>query len=599
MAETKKTATPRDYAVATWEVLVTSFKASPLAVTIKFIGSIISSIVPVATAYFAALTTTALAEAYNGNAEAASMVYWYILITAGLGLLLIVWNSFDSYVREILIYTIDARVSDKMYDHFLSLDFWRYDDKKTADLYDRAQRFSQFFSYIFDRLASVVTQCIGIIIAIIALFALSPGIATIVLVAIIPGIYIQFKISRLQAKHWNENIDVRRARWNIEYDLLQPNSIAELRLYGVVRHLLNLRQDLRDKDEKGRILKERRFIGKRVMSDGLESVAEVGSLLWIANDIIMHAQPIGQFIYVQQMVSRALTSASGFVSILGSIDEDMANLFDYQKFMKLKPRVPRNEQPAFAPKTIRFDDVWFHYKKSKKDALSGISLTIHRGQHVAIIGENGSGKSTLIKLLAGLYEPSRGAIMLDQQSLTTIDIADWQRRLSVLQQSFLQYRFATVQDNVVMGDVSKPFDQTAYEHALSLAEAAQFVKKLPKGDSTYPSRWMGEDDGSGTELSGGQWQRLALARNFYRDSEIIILDEPTSAIDGRAEAQIFNRLFAAKDKTIITVSHRLSTVKKADKIYVLSNGQIVESGTHDQLVAQNGEYVKLFASQME
>ena len=189
--------------------------------------------------------------------------------------------------------------------------------------------------------------------------------------------------------------------------------------------------------------------------------------------------------------------------------------------------------------------------------------------------------------------------MLDGVDLADIRVADWHRQLGVLQQDFTQYGFASARDNIVLGDVSKSVDEERLQTAMQQAEAREFLEKLPKGLDSFVHQWMEHEDGSsGVDLSGGQWQRLALARNFYRNSPIIILDEPTSAIDALAESRIFKRLFAMKNKTIVTVSHRLTTVQKADMIYLLENGAVVEQGTHAELVAKDGAYCRLFESQM-
>lgn len=602
MSKQSKKLSPKEYVKAIGEVAKLSFRTAPGAVTMKLSGAVISAILPIIITYFAALTTTALVEAYAGNAIAGQQAITLVLITAGLGLFSTVWQSIDQYVQQMMRYRVEAKVGDAMYSRFLSLEFWQYDDKDTADLYDRAQQFSQFYAYVFDRLAGVLSQLITLIVALVALVLVLPWIALIVIIAVIPGIYIQFKLSRAQVAHWNRNVDVRRTKSYIEWNLLQPKSIAELRLYGVVRHLLDLRQELRDKDEKERLIQERSYIGKRLMGDALETGAEVTALIWIVQQIITHAQPVGQFIYVQQIVSRALGGANGFVSQLSTIDEDLANLFDYQQFMDL-PVQRKSELPLLSvPQQITIKNVSFHYPINDKPVLKKINLQINRGQHVAIVGENGAGKSTLIKLITGLYAPTGGEILLDGTNLHNYSPESWHQYLSVLQQDFVHYSFTTVKNNIYFGDVSKPIESKSLQSAMKKAEADEFIDKLPRKLDTYPSNWMEDSEGNkGMDLSGGQWQRLALARNFYRDAPIIILDEPTSAIDALAEARIFDRLFAKNnEKTVITISHRLTTVEKADIIFVLSDGEIVQSGSHAELSAQkNGEYVRMFAAQLQ
>ena len=580
-------------------VAAITYKASPLAVFVKLAGTLITSILPIITTYFAALTTTALASAYAGNAEAGTKAIEYVLITAGLGVALTAWGSVEQYINQFVRYKIDAAISDQLYEQFLSLDFWRYDDKETADLYDKSKQFAQFFAYVFDKLATIFTSLVSLVAGLFALLFVSWWLALIVLGAVIPGVIIQFRLSRKQINHWNSNVETRRAKDMIEWNMFQVSAIAELRLYGMVRHLLNLRMKLRDKDEKVRIEFERKYIGQQLGADVLEAAAEVVALIYITLQIIAHVQPVGQLLYVQQIVSRALGGARSFVSQLSSIDEDIANLFDYNEFMKLPTSKMGTKRLRKLPKSIRFENVSFHYPNNEQIVLNDVSLTIKQGQHVAIVGENGAGKSTFVKLLLGLYLPTSGTVYIDDTNLAEVSTDDWHKYLGVLTQDSNHYSFATARDNILLGDVMHPVSNERFEAALDAAEARTFLEKLPKGLDSYVNQWIEHEDGTpGVDLSGGQWQRLALARNFYRNSPIIILDEPTSAIDALAESRIFERLLKKQDKTIITISHRVTTIEKADVIFMFENGKIVEQGTHEELVAQNGQYVRMFKSQL-
>ncbi len=581
-----------------------SIKIAPGAVLMKLGGAVLDAVLPLVTTYFAASTTTELLNAYNGDAEAGRRALVYVVLAALIGLFSVLWSSTDDYLQAVLRYRVNARVSDIMYEKFLALDFWRYEDKSTKDTYDKAQQFANFYSYVFDQLASIFSQLFSVITAIIALFVFVPWVGVVTLIALAPGIYLQIKLSRAQVDLWNGNVVARRSQSDIEWNLLTPTSITELRLNGLVRYLLELRAKYREKDELGRLRLEKKYLSKQIISSGLETFAELISLIWITLEIIARRQPIGQFLYVQQIVSRAIGSSNAFASSLARIDEDIAQMFEYQKFMSLDVAAMRPIQEINVPATIRFDHVSFHYHGSHKLVLHDIDLTIKRGENIAVVGENGAGKSTLIKLLIGLYEPTKGNIYLDDTQLTDIRHDAWHRYIGLLQQSYLEFNFATLRDNVYFGDVSQPFDESRYRIALRDAEAKDFINELKHKDDTYASKWITEDDGenddeSGTTLSGGQSQRLALARSFYRDAPYIVLDEPTSAIDALAESRIFKRLFSHRDmKTIITISHRLSTVARADIIYVLEHGRIVERGTHQELVTKKGAYYRLFASQL-
>lgn len=585
--------------MAMLRVAQATYKAAPLAIVVQVAGSIITAVLPIITTYFAARTTTALAEAYAGNEQAGEQVLVFVGVTALLGVVMTGWQSLENYVTQLMRYRVEAAMTDRMYEHFHEIDFWRYDDKKTADMYDKAQQFARFFPYVFDRLANILTQFITMMAGLVALILVSWWLGLIVLAAVVPGIVIQFRLSRASTKHWKSNVETRRSQGMIEWQILQPRFMAELRLYGIVRYLLDMRIRLRDKDEKTRIEFERSYIGKKLGADVLEAAAEVTALFWTAVQVIHHLQPIGQFLYVQQIVSRTMGGVAGLVNTIGSIDEDIANLFDYNEFMALPVQSAGKRVLAEVPEVIELNNVSFHYPTSNRLVLQDVSFAIRCGQHVAIVGENGAGKSTLIKLLTGLYEPTSGSVLLDGTPLAEREVGSWHKYLGVLQQEFISYGFASAKDNVYFGDTSKKFDDKRFEAALAKAEAKSFLKKLPRGVDSYVNPWMEDDDGNaGTDLSGGQWQRLALARNFYRDSPIIILDEPTSAIDALAESRIFKHLFDEKGKTIITISHRLTTIQKADVVYMMKDGKLVEQGTAKELIARKGEFYTMFESQI-
>ena len=578
-------------------VMVTIWRTSPRAIFIQAVAAVLTASLPLATTYFAALTTTALAEAYAGGDP--RQLFAYVVITVILGVIMSFWGIVQAYFEQLMRYQLESSINDQMFMRLHGLDFWRYDDPATIDMFDRARRFASSFSYLFSRLTNIATNIVSLVVGLWIISSVGWWLGLLLVVAIIPSGIIQFRLSRLTSNYWRKNTNIRRRMWWIEYAISKPEDIAELRLYGVIKHLLAERAALRDKDQLQMIKYERSFMAKRFGGEVLQAVAEVAALVWVTLEIIAHRQPIGQFVLVQQMVSRVLSSVDSLISTYNSIDEEVANMVDYQRFMELPLADTKPSLPLSMDKSITVSNVKFHYPGSETLVLKGLSLDIKRGQHVAIVGENGAGKTTLVKLLTGLYQPTGGEILIDGQNLSEVNMADWHRQLAVLSQSFIRYDFATAHENVWYGDVSRELDLKRLAVALKQAEADDFVKKLPKGGDSYVDKWMTDDsDDKGVDLSGGQWQRLALARNFYRDAPIVILDEPTSAVDAAAEARIFRHLFKQKDKTIIAISHRLSTVKKADVIYFMKDGRIVEQGACSELIAKCGEFYEMFKEQL-
>lgn len=591
--------TSRQRFAALWRVGKISYKTAPVVLHVRIISSVLNSVLPIATTYFAAQTTTELAKAYNGDDAAGQAAIVYVLLTALLGVMTTAWSTVESYITRMAQYKLEAAVNDQLLNQFLSLDFWRYDDKNTADLLDKSRQFSNFFVYMFNTLGQILTSIVGLISSIIALLFVSWWLSLLLLVAVIPGLVIQYRLSKARTEHWANNVDARRKVYNIQWEMTQVQNIAEIRLYGLVKHLLGLRQKYRDQDEKVQIGIERKFISREFLASVIEAVAEVVALIYVTLQIIAHAMPIGQFLYVQQIVSRGLGSMRSVANSFISIDEDLANLAAYDEFMSLPAQDSGAKKLLSAPKTIEFSSVSFKYPHVDRTILNDVSFTVNKGDHIAIVGENGAGKSTLIKLLLGLYTPTTGQVNIGGIPTTDLDLDSWHAQIGVLQQASTIYAFARARENIEYGDVARSFSTARYEKATEAAEARGFLDELPKKDETYTTPWMEDEDGdSGVALSGGQQQRLALARNFYRDSPVVILDEPTSAIDALAESRIFKRLLEQKDKTIITISHRLSTVRRASVIYVLEHGRIVEQGTHAELIKKQGAYYTLFESQL-
>jgi ATP-binding cassette subfamily B protein len=294
------------------------------------------------------------------------------------------------------------------------------------------------------------------------------------------------------------------------------------------------------------------------------------------------------------------SSQSTFESIFFGLSElyenglFMSNLFS---FLELRPAmvVPAAPRPFPSPirQGVEFRQVSFRYDGSPTWALRGVDLWLRPGEKIALVGPNGAGKTTLIKLLTRLYDPTEGQILLDGIDLREFDVGDLHRHIGVIFQDFVRYHL-TAAENVGFGQIEALEDRPRIESAARKSEAHDVIAGLPQGYETVLGRWFS----GGRDLSGGEWQKIALGRAFMRECEILVLDEPTAALDAENELKVFQQFRALiEDRMAVLISHRFSTVRMADRIYVIEHGQITEQGTHADLLARQGTYARLFTLQ--
>ncbi|MCA9374885.1 ABC transporter ATP-binding protein, partial [Candidatus Dojkabacteria bacterium] len=306
---------------------------------------------------------------------------------------------------------------------------------------------------------------------------------------------------------------------------------------------------------------------------------------------------IGALTFYIGMAGSYTSSLEGLMRELSRFYRDSSFMTSYYKFLEIPNKIISGKKKLSSnsrPPEIVFKHVDFIYPNSQKIVIEDLELTINPGERIALVGTNGSGKSTIIKLLCRLYDVSSGTITIDGIDIKELDVTHWHQQIGVLFQNFNKYGVLNAGENISIGNTQHAHQRDLVLEASKKAEAHEFLQKLDKGYNQVLSKRFKR----GTNLSGGEWQKVALARNFYRDAPILILDEPTSAIDAISEEKIFERLYKfAANKTVIIVSHRFSTVRKADKIYVLDAGKIIEGGTHEELMKLNGKYAEAFAVQ--
>jgi ATP-binding cassette subfamily B protein len=429
-----------------------------------------------------------------------------------------------------------------------------------------------------------------------ALLVIQPQFVVVVMLGYIPAWVITKRASRVGYQFALEQTERDRRRDYLAVVLTGKDEAKEMRAFGLSRYLRGRYEHLYDQ----RIVDMRTLVRRRLtlgLIGGLITSAltagTVAVLVWF---VVTGRTPVsaagaaaGGVLLLGQRLQSVAASA-------GLLYESSLFLEDFASFLDLQPAIeaarPKGTPPPAFQRLV-VEDVWFQYPAATSPALRGVSLEIGAGEVVALVGENGSGKTTLAKVLAGLYAPRQGRVTWDGVDVAECDPDRVRDAVAVVFQDFIRYHL-TARENVVMGRPDRAADSDHFTTATARAQADTFLRRLPNGYDTQ----LGPHFFGGTDLSIGQWQRVALARAYFRDAPFLILDEPTSALDPRAEYELFNNireLFAGR--AVLLISHRFSSVRSADRVYVLHEGEVVESGSHEGLMARKGLYAELFTLQ--
>ncbi|MBE6877875.1 MAG: ABC transporter ATP-binding protein [Ruminococcaceae bacterium] len=432
----------------------------------------------------------------------------------------------------------------------------------------------------------------------------APGLAaaTLVIMAVsVPSAIINFIYRKKNYSYMRHRSKERREMNYYSGILVDKDLVKEVRIFDLADLFISRYTDVFARYYKG--LRSLIF-GETAWHAVIGIVSGVTNLVFytvIAMQVFSGDIMIGDYSLYTGAIASVSACISTLISQSGSIYEGTLFIDNLIAFMEEEQTVvPKAEKPLQVEQdkghTIRFEDVSFRYPGTEKDVLHKINLTINEGETMALVGLNGAGKTTFIKLLLRLYDPTEGRILLDGRDIKEYDLNSLYSTFGIIFQDFGRYA-VTAEENIRFGNIHAEKDMARVEYAAQQSCADEYISRLPKGYDTPLMRIFEQD---GMELSGGQWQKLAIARAFYADSDILILDEPTASLDPIAEQEIFRQMDTLrKGKTSIFVSHRLSSATMADQIIVLENGRLIENGSHQQLMAQNGRYAQLFATQAE
>ena len=481
--------------------------------------------------------------------------------------------------------------------HAATLDLEQFEDSAVQDRLERARRQVAWRSNLIGQLLGQGQDLVTAISLAAAIVAFLPWLVVLLVLALIPAFLNKLAFNRRGYRLAYKRSPERRETDYLRYLGAGPESVKEVKLFGLNSFLSDRFRLLADRmvGENTRLATQRAAFGGAFASLG--TLAYYAAYLVIVLRTVAGELSIGDLTFLAGAFLRLRGLVEGLLLGASQLSGQAQYLDDLFSFFEVRPRILSPEWPAPLQTPLRegfvFEDVGYRYPGQERWAVRHLSLTIGAGEVVALVGENGAGKTTIVKLLARLYDPTEGRILLDGRDLRDYDLDELRSRIGVIFQDFVRFDF-TAGDNIAVGRIAAREDAERIGGAASRSLADAVVARLPAG---YGQR-LGRRFEDGVDLSGGEWQKVAIARAYMREAEVLILDEPTAALDARAEAEVFERFGdLAAGRTAVLISHRFSTVRRADRIIVLADGQVLEEGSHAELVSARGRYAELFELQ--
>ncbi len=508
-------------------------------------------------------------------------------------------HGVNSYVSDTQNNNLSRHLQSLFFDKMNELDIGTIEQPELQNIMEiTTSRAWGYFYTIIWHITSSIRQVVSILIASVALLAISPIVFVIILVAAIPSYFIERKNGVVLNHLYKESAESSRAWRSKTVVMYEKNSLIEARNFQI----LNIFKKkftilISDFHEKQRLILKK-YRKNDLWGKSLLVVAFIISLTILFHNVSIGILAIGSLVFSISAITRFQIAAEQIFDSMGKVAEYKKTLGTMMDFLEMQPLVQSGVRKINLEdfKTLEIKNISFTYPGSTKPVIHNMSLKLNHTDNLAIVGLNGAGKTTLIKLLTRVYDPTEGEILINGINLKEYDLKAWKKCLGILLQDYSIYSEETITENIMLGDTSK-HDQAFVESVSKETTADVFIQELPE---KYQQR-IGTEFQGGVELSKGQKQKLALARVLYRDAPIIILDEPTAAIDALSEDTIFRNLRNNhKHQTRIIISHKFSNVRDADKIILIEHGRIIEQGSHDELMSiENGKYRELFNLQAE
>ncbi len=563
----------------------------------SFLCRVLRAALPVATLYVAKLIIDAVVRIVRGGAINSGHIWKLVAAELALAVASDLLGRATALADSLLGDRFTNRVSVELMQHASTLDLSHFEEPEFYDKLERARRQTMSRMQLMTQVMSAAQDLITLATLTSALILFSPWLLAMLVCAVVPAFLGETHFASLSYSLLYRWTPQRRELDYLRWLGATQESAKEVKIFGLGNYLSERYHRLADKfyNENRALAIRRAGIGSVLALVG--TAGYYGAYAVIIYRTIHHTLTVGDLTFLAGSFARSRTLIESVLSTFSSVTEQALYLDDLFAFFRMEPRIRSRSGALPAPHPIRrgleFRRVSFRYAGAERDALHDVSFELRPGQRVALIGENGAGKTTITKLIARLYDPTEGQILLDGVDLREYNLEDWRREVGVIFQDYMRYDML-FRENIGLGRVEQLENRDRIEEAARVSLASDVATRLDRG----MDQMIGRRFTDGVDLSGGEWQKIALARAYMRDAQLLILDEPTATLDARAEHRIFQQ-FAnlTRGKIAVLISHRFSTVRMADRILVLHDGALREQGTHEQLLALGGQYAELFELQ--
>ncbi len=597
---------PDSNALSTWQERIKALRQIPPLVKIVWrsgppvicgllASRLVAALLPVAMLAVSKKILDAV-QAHSSSQALPTYFWWLVATEFGLAALSMIAAKTIGYFDSLLADGFARHLSLIVMEHASRLDLASFEDPAFHDRLARARAQSTDRAGLLGAIGSVCQQTIAAISLALGVLWFSPWLLLLLVAAVVPAFLGESHFVFLGYEQNKRQTPVRRKLDYLRELGASKESAKEIRLFGLSGFLSGQFRNLSNEiyDQNVRLARRRLIYGAALSL--LSTGGYYGAYAYVIFRTVEGALTWGTLQFLVGAIAGTSTNVQTIFSTFPSIAEQSLFLTDLMEFLRVGPKIRSKPNAIPAPRPIQsgflFENVSFAYPNSERKILDGLNLRIETGESVALIGENGQGKTTLVKLLTRLYDPTEGRVLLDGVDLREYNLEDLASQVGVIFQDFMRYEMKA-RENIAVGRIGLGHDR-AVKLAARMSLADHVIERLPLNyDQQLGLRFEG-----GVDLSGGEWQKIALARAYYRDAQVVVLDEPTASLDAMAEYEIFQQFAELTEgKTALLISHRFSTVRMADRIVVLENGKIGEHGSHQQLMALGGRYAAMFELQ--